>query len=538
MYKVLLVDDEALIREAISENIRWEEMGFELLGSCENGQEAMKVIQSVVPDLLLTDICMPYVDGIELARYVYENHLDTKTVIISGYDEFEYAKQAVRYQVMEYILKPVTPTELTEVLQRAKDSLDEKYQRSRVLKKLKGAYVTNRPLLRGRFLNSLLRGNERPDGLEEKMKELDISLPGSFYNTAIVEGDDLSPFLSQYTNVRNELALFSIYNIAQELVEKQEGGVAFQGMDERTILIFSGQTLKELAARMDRVLSEIRETIQKLLLIETTVGVGEAVSDPNHLHLSFEKAKSAMELKFVMGGNQTLYSEPLNPRAGTLFVDVPKWADRVVMAVKLGNEAEIEQLVREFAQEIRNLYIRRNRSIMYVQNLLLTVVNTVTLAEEKENQIVQEEKDLMNRIYTYEHLGDMATDVIAIFCKISRFLNEQRESYGKKQALQALEYIERNYMKSDVNLNSVCNYLAMSTSYFSTLFKSCTGETFIEALTKKRMEKARELLESTSLKSYEIAEKVGFGDPHYFSVAFKKATGKTPTEYARERRRR
>ena len=136
MYKALLVDDEALIREAISENIRWEEMGFELVGSCENGRDAMNLIRQNPPDLILTDICMPYVDGIELARYVHENYPDTKTVIISGYDEFEYAKQAVRYQVMEYILKPVTPAELTEVLQRARASLDEKKDRSRTMKKL------------------------------------------------------------------------------------------------------------------------------------------------------------------------------------------------------------------------------------------------------------------------------------------------------------------------------------------------------------------------------------------------------------------
>ncbi|MBD9157626.1 MAG: response regulator, partial [Lachnospiraceae bacterium] len=116
MYKVLLVDDEALTREAISENIPWGKLGFELVASCENGRDAMEVIRQKKPDLVLTDICMPYVDGIELAKYIFENCPDTKTIIISGYDEFEYAKQAVRYQVMEYILKPITPSELTEVL--------------------------------------------------------------------------------------------------------------------------------------------------------------------------------------------------------------------------------------------------------------------------------------------------------------------------------------------------------------------------------------------------------------------------------------
>ena len=209
MYKVLLVDDEVLIREAI---------GFELIASCENGKQAMEVIEKTPPDLVLTDIYMPYVDGIGLARYIHEHCPDTRTIIISGYDEFEYAKQAVRYQVMEYILKPVTPAELTEVLEKARISLDEQRAKNETLKKLKGAYRSNRPILRSRFLNSLLRGDERAEELEEKMRELEISLPGSVFNTAIVEGDDLSPFVSRYPGVRDELALFSICNIAQELI--------------------------------------------------------------------------------------------------------------------------------------------------------------------------------------------------------------------------------------------------------------------------------------------------------------------------------
>lgn len=537
MYKVLLVDDEALIREAISENIRWEEMGFSFLGSCENGKEAMERIRQTPPDLLLTDINMPYVDGLELARYVRENYPDTRTVIISGYDEFEYAKQAVRYQVMEYILKPVTPSELNEMLARAKASLDERSMRSRTLKKLRGAYVSNCPFLRGRFLNSLLRGNERPENLEEKMEELEISLCGDLYNTAIVEGDDLSPFLNQYADVRDELALFSIYNITQELIEQRGLGSVFQDMDGRTVIIFCGSGGEEsLRQETETALEEVRRTIFRLLSIESTAGVGEWVTNIQRLYQSFEKAKEAMELKFFQGGNQILHAAAVGESKGPFSIEVPLWASRAVLAIKTGNEAEIEQNVKAFAQEIRDSHINRNRSILYVQNLLLTVIGMTNLTEEKENQIVEEERNLMNRIDSYEHLTDMAQEVIDIFSSISGLLSEQRDSYGKKQALLAMEYIEQNYSNSDVNLNSVCSYLAMSTSYFSTLFKGHTGETFIEALTKKRMEKAKELLEHTSMKAYEVAAEVGYGDPHYFSIAFKKFAGKTPTEYAREKR--
>ena len=537
MYKALLVDDEALTREAISENIPWAELGFELIASCENGREAMEQMKQVPPDLLLTDICMPYVDGIELARYVHENHPDTKTVIISGYDEFEYAKQAVRYQVMEYILKPITPTELTEVLLRAKESLDEKCEKTRTLKKLQGAYISNRPFLRGRFLNSLLRGNERPNGLEEKMTEMEISLSGRFFNTAIVEGDDLSPFLNQYEDVRDELALFAICNITQELIERRKLGVAFQNMEEKTIIIFCGDTEEELNWQMEEALKEIQKTITHLLLIETTIGVGQTVTDIRRLYQSYESAGEAVEQKFLMGGGCILRQGPLEEPQGSMpIIDVSKWAARVVQEIKSGSEESIELCIREFAQEIRDSSVNRNRSIIYIQNLLLTVIGTANLIKEKEGVIVEEEKAFLNRIYDYEHLKDMAADVIAICVHISKLLGEQRESYGKKQALMALEYIKENYMNSEVNLNSVCSHLAISTSYFSTLFKSCTGETFIEALTKKRMEEAKKLLENTSMKAYEVAGEVGFSDPHYFSIAFKKATGKTPTEFAKEKR--
>ena len=536
-YKVLLVDDEVLIREAIRENIHWEEMGFELIASCENGKEAMEVIRKNPPDLVLTDIYMPYVDGIELARYIHENCPYTRTIIISGYDEFEYAKQAVRYQVMEYIVKPVTPAELTEVLEKAKASLDEVHEKNETLKKLKGAYQSNRPFLRSRFLNSLLRGDERPEYLEEKMKELEISLPGTVFNTAVLEGDDLSPFVDQYPGVRDELALFSICNIAQELIEQKKLGVVFQNMDGKTIMIFCGNSREGLERCMKESLQEVRETIQRLLLIETTAGTGEAVEELSRLYQSYEKARGALELKWLLGGSQVLRASLLKTE-NSAPVDVSHWAVRVLQHVKEGDRAGIEQTIQDFAQELREVRCSQNRAIIYMQNLLLAVINAANLTEEQASQVLKEEKELMNRLYNYERLRDMAADVISICRSISELLGERRDSYGKKQAIRALEYIDQNYMNTDVSLNSVCSYLAMSTSYFSTLFKTHTGETFIEALTKKRMEKARELLENTSKRAYEVAEEVGFSDPHYFSVAFKKATGKTPTEYAREKRSR
>ena len=245
--------------------------------------------------------------------------------------------------------------------------------------------------------------------------------------------------------------------------------------------------------------------------------------------------------KIVIGQIEKIEKHPDADKLIVCQVNVGNETIQIVTGapnVKEGDKEGVEETIRDFAQELREARSSQNRAIIYMQNLLLTVINAANLTEEQASQVLKEEKELMNRLYNYERRRDMATDVISICCSISELLGERRDSYGKKQAVRALEYIDQNYMNTDVSLNSVCSYLAMSTSYFSTLFKTHTGETFIEALTKKRMEKARDLLENTSKRAYEVAEEVGFSDPHYFSVAFKKATGKTPTEYAREKKNR
>ena len=184
MYKVLLVDDEALIREAISENIQWSEMGFHFMGACENGRQAMETIEKEQPDLLLTDINMPFVDGMELTKFVYENYPDTKVIIISGFDEFEYAKNAVKYQVLEYILKPITPREFLETLMRVKEMFDERRESQRDMKKIRSAYVSNLPVVQGRYLYHMLNGTADYSKIKEKQEELRLNLQADYYNTA------------------------------------------------------------------------------------------------------------------------------------------------------------------------------------------------------------------------------------------------------------------------------------------------------------------------------------------------------------------
>ncbi len=535
MYKVLLVDDETLIREAISENIQWEEMGFSFMGSCENGKQAIERIEKEQPDILLTDINMPFVDGMELTKFVYENYPDTKVIIISGFDEFEYAKNAVKYQVLEYILKPITPMEFSETLLRVKEVFDKQKESQRDMKKIRSAYVSNLPMVRGRYLYNLLNGTVDYTKVTEKQEELRLNLKAGCYNTALVEGDSLEPFVAQYANVKDELALFAICNITAEIVAAENCGIAFQGIDEKTVILFMGSERETLKQKVDRVLPKIRKAIDDFLQIQVTIAVGKAVLHLEELPESFAKTKSALEYKFMLGGNQTIDAEEYEEiRNSAKHVDIFEWASQIATPIRTNNIEEIKRKTERFVEQIKLSYINKNRSFVYVQNLALSVINLLELPEDLEEEIFGQEKTFMNQIYECENLDEISIRLYGCFKYICNLMSNQRDSYGKRQAMLALEYIEKNYADSSVTLNSVCTALAMSTSYFSSVFKNYTGETFIESLTKKRMEKAKILLEQGKLKTYEIAEAVGYSDAHYFSIAFKKMVGKTPTEYARE----
>ncbi|MDO5422125.1 MAG: response regulator [Eubacteriales bacterium] len=532
MYKVLLVDDEALIREAISENIPWEDLGYRLTASCKNGREAMEIIRKDPPDLLLTDINMPYMDGIELARLVYEEYQDTKVVIISGYDEFEYAKQAVKYQVLEYILKPITPQEMTETLLRIRAKLDEKRNQEASIRKIQGAYSRNLPVLRGRFLNSLLLGKVDAKDIPGKMEDYRVSLQGPCYMTAIVTTDDLQPFLQQSTEYKKDLAYFAVYNIADEIVKRNQCGETLQSVDESTVLIFQGNAKME--EQVLKLCEEIQESVKKYLNLACSIGIGLCVHSLERLNESYADAEKSLEFKFLLGPGQVIYAKNLLENRTRLDVNVPRFANALVLEIKADHREGIRTEIRNFISSLREIYVARNRSIFYIQNLILSVMNGLDTTSLNEDKIFSQEQDLFHAIYQKEHLSEIAQELTAFCENLAESLHDEKDSYCKKQALFALDYIEKNYWDSSISLNSVCNYLAMSTSYFSSIFKAYTGETFIEALTKKRIEKAKSLLEHTTKKSYEIADEVGYSDPHYFSSAFKKMTGMTPTEYAKK----
>lgn len=530
MYKILIVDDEAVVREGIRDNIDWCELGFEFAGGCENGSEAMEAVDKLQPDVVLTDICMPFVDGLELTRYIFGKYPRIKVIILTGYDEFEYAQQAVKLKAYDFLVKPITANELRKLLGKVKNDLDEESRKLEDLNRLKMQLLESLPLLRERFLNRLVSGNLRSGELDDKLKYFGIGFKGEYFMTMAVDIDDYGELGRFHPGTEDELLLFASYNICEELVSREENGIVFQNRHDKIIVILSGSDADSLRENSLRLSEEIRQSIEKYLKFTVTIGIGGICSNPGELSLSYKGAISALDYRFMLGKNRVIDITDMEQNNSRYYFYKMQWEKKLATAIKVGTPREIDEIVEGIIKDLKRSFIPVERCYIHIQQVITSIINTIDELGMDEGEVFGNASPF-TEVYGFKTLNEIEIWLKALSKKTADFIVGRRSDYCKVQVTKAEEFIIQNYTDENISLNSICKHLFISTSYFSLIFKNHTGETFVEYLTRVRVEKAMELLKSTSLKTYEISNSVGYADPHYFSLIFKKATGLTPTEY-------
>ncbi|MDO4679411.1 MAG: response regulator [Eubacteriales bacterium] len=539
MYKILLVDDEILVRDAIRENIDWKGMDCELVGDCENGQQAAEFVQNHEVDIVLTDICMPYMDGMELSHFLHDNYPDTIIVIFSGFGEFEYAKRAIQYNVSEYMLKPITAMELTKVIERMKEKVDARQKEKnkiQILMRDSQGYKKNANMIRSKTIEALVNCTRDVKESLDELEKMGINMDASSYRVAVFDMDLYSDLYQIDTEKRQESALmaFVLYNVSDEIVNEKKAGVAYQEGSNRVCVVFMGNKTKEGSALIRETCQEIKDKVKEVIGIEVSMGIGSWVRSPGELIFSHRMAEKAIQRRYLLGGNLLIDMEDDETDQ---VISIQDYLEQLKNAIKTGKKEEMGRILDEIEAEIRGALVDKSYACVYLQQVIRVIGNSVQSMVSDGADIIMEREKLLKAV-TEQKCFQAAADLVRAYAqKMFEELTNYNSSAGQRQASLAMDYIRNNYMDTELSLNSICSYLNISTSYFSTIFKDITGETFVEALTRTRMEKAKELLENTTLKNYEIAEKVGFSDPHYFGISFKKMTGKTPTEYAREKRR-
>lgn len=538
MYNILLVDDEILIREAISENIKWEELGFKLIGTCQNGKEAIDFLEDNHVDVLLTDIWMPIVDGIELIKYTYNNFPEISVIVFSGFDEFEYAQKAIRYNVEEYILKPVTAAELSKTLTDVKARRDKRIEKENNWNKINETYKKNKIYIKSKLLIEFITGKKTLKDSAHELESFNIELNENYYRVAIIELKGGYDYLEENEEKNHNCSLmsFSVYNISEEVLKNSQAGIVCLSNDNKLYILLKSNSLADIKSKAKEICLDIKGKVKEYLQVDISITIGTTVTNKENIYKSYELANTAIKYQYILGEHSVIDGEEIQNLGNgeKKYIDLDNYINDLSKGIMTNDMKMINQTVNSLKDKLDLNFSTKTLTISYLQRIVLDLTDEVSVSDLLQSQ---------DGLYKEEILADLAKtltlssgiNILKDYChNVASTLMIQKGSTNKKRALLAMDFIEKNHGDPSLSLSEVCLYLNISSSRFSTIFKDETGQTFMEFLTRIRIEKSKVLLENSDLKHYEIAVKVGFSDPQYFSVVFKKITGQSPTEYTKD----
>ncbi|MGO4372275.1 response regulator [Paenibacillus sp. MCAF20] len=530
MYKLLIVDDEALVREAIQEGMNWESMGLVCAGTCEDGIEALEFIEREKPDIVMTDIGMPFMNGIELTRELSVRYPDIKVIILTGYDEFEYAQQALKMKVADYIMKPVTAMEMEEILVRIAGQMDMENKQKRDYERLEQQLNESMPLLKERFLERLVTSSMTAKQRSESYDYFQIAWSGPFLVELAVDVDELELKLPS-TPSDDELFRFAIYNITKEVMERYAGAEVFRDRENRVLVLLSGSDSEALREEAGAAAEQIHAAITAYLPLKASIGIGHICKQEDNIALAHRSALSALVYRFVIGTNEIIRISDMERREKPAMLSAVAWENELITKLKTGTPQDMDEWISRLFGTFRNRIFSLDVCYIYLQRFVLTLMHTLYEMGADTDTIFGEAANPIAEMGQLASLNELESWMKELCGKSVTIIRSMREDHSMLQIEKAMAYVKQHYTEPELSLKTVCTHISMSTSYFSTLFKTNMGKTFVEYVIHERMEKAKELLKLTAMRSYEIAYAVGYSDPQYFSSAFKKHTGDTPTEF-------
>ena len=517
MYKLIIVDDEKAIRNGIKDYFDWESMNFEVVALFEDGKEALAYIEQEEVDVVLTDIEMAEVSGLELAKHINEAGLPQKVVIISGYKEFEYARQAVHYGVEYYLLKPIKMEEVTQVFTKISEDLDAtaKEDSNDELKELL-------PELIEQFWISILVGGARTDEFINKKKEfLNINIsPGS--PCALID----LVFSEKEGVLAEQYADGNYRNLVHNICSGEKDGIIYYPVclsDEITKVVAIPETAigeRDFRAKVEQQLVEKCEIAMSLLKLELKMRIEKILADVHAL--------AKYQCIFANSKNSEGTLDPLKPEDHERFIQKYKL---IMGTINDGDFEELDHLVDAMFYEFRNM------SELGVKHLCIDLFSMIT------GRLIKmgigtwgEENSQMNypEIIEADSIMELKRLTKHRLKGILNLVKEKRNINSKKMIDEAIKYIKKHY-DEEISLEQVANRCFLNQAYFSRIFKQCTGATFTDYLIELRMEKAKELLAQGTYKVYEVSQRVGYKSEKYFFRIFKQYMGCSPSDYYRRK---
>lgn len=545
MLKIFLAEDEVVVRETIKRMIPWEELGFELVGEAADGEMALPLLIRQQPDLLITDIKMPFMDGLTLARLAKKEIPGLKVVILSGYDDFNYAKQAIGIGVEDYLLKPITKNALIERLSEIRSRYEHEKTQKEYYEKFQREMQAYEKNSSRDFFEALVDGSMDMMEVYKRAEKLGLDIVAEAYNVLIFTmncDEDFSVQRDEYSSWEAE---------SLELLENFFAGHS-SAMLFRSNIFSYGVLLKGQRETIEENTRACVDEIRKILSRqdgrrEWFLAVGQSVERLSQIQKSYHTASRAFSQRYLYDENILYYDEmetmehpggqaETEDNAYLQKVDVNALNPAILQKfLSNGLQEETENFVKDYfyaiGQEPMESLVFRNYVILNVRFSVISFIKGLG-CDTNEMESADTEEVLAESGKNMESAIAYAKKMISQAIEI----RDQNSGNKNRSILKtAVDFIDSHYMEEDISLNTVANVANVSSNHFSALFSQNMGQTFIEYLTTLRMNKAKELLRCTGMRSSEIAGEIGYKDAHYFSYLFKKTQGMTPSDYRKAR---
>ena len=545
MLKIFLAEDEVVVRETIKRMIPWEELGFELVGEAADGEMALPLLIRQQPDLLITDIKMPFMDGLTLARLAKKEIPGLKVVILSGYDDFNYAKQAIGIGVEDYLLKPITKNALIERLSEIRSRYEHEKTQKEYYEKFQREMQAYEKNSSRDFFEALVGGSMDMMEVYKRAEKLGLDIVAEAYNVLIFTMNCDEDFSGQ----RDEYSSWEAESL--ELLENFFAGHS-SAMLFRSNIFSYGVLLKGQRETIEENTRACVDEIRKILSRqdgrrEWFLAVGQSVERLSQIQKSYHTASRAFSQRYLYDENILYYDEmetmehpggqaETEDNAYLQKVDVNALNPAILQKfLSNGLQEEIENFVKDYfyaiGQEPMESLVFRNYVILNVRFSVISFIKGLG-CDTNEMESADTEEVLAESGKNMESAIAYAKKMISQAIEI----RDQNSGNKNRSILKtAVDFIDSHYMDEEISLNTVANVANVSSNHFSALFSQNMGQTFIEYLTTLRMNKAKELLRCTGMRSSEIAGEIGYKDAHYFSYLFKKTQGMTPSDYRKAR---
>lgn len=527
LLKVLIVDDEHLVRKLLRSCINWEEIGYTIVGEASNGHEALDLVDQLKPDLIFTDIYMPFMDGLEFGKLVFEKYANIRIIVLTGYEEFEYAKKSIKIGIADFLLKPINDDEIRKVALNMKAKIESERNQRAEYDRMKKQLEENLPYLKEKLLNKIIQTNPEGEDIKQQLEYFRISINPNHVQVAAIEAS-----LAEGTPEAGEEDRLLLNMQCHEMVAKyfrDDGNIHVFLDNNQYVIILSGEASIDFA----ECLEAIRTMLINKLKCYVSIGVGNAYGNESRIKNSYKESLQALNYRIVAGKNQVISYSDINLSKTDTNPLPSEDSDTLSFAIKAGMKKKVTEYIENtFSESLRGEKKLRMDSIrVLASNILSVILNVITEIDMTISDIFPNTSQPFDKVFKIDTLPEMKDYLLNVTDATLSVIQSMQNKKVNMAIEKVKAFVEENLSDAEISLSNTAKKFYMNTSYLSRIFKQETGYTFVEYLTKIRMEKAIKLLKETDLKAYQVAEAVGIINPHYFGICFKKWTGVSVNDF-------